>query len=88
MPNEYAPASSSPRRREGRDSVPTINEDKIGNMGNTQGVNDSSTPKPKNTATTRHTLPLCNTSSISAVSPFEEAVIAGFGSGALVVRSS
>jgi len=37
--------------------APTIMPDKMGIIGSTHGVNDSSSPKPKKLAINNHTLP-------------------------------
>ena len=37
---------------------PTMMDDRIGNIGSTQGVNDSSKPATKNTPSTTHVRPL------------------------------
>ena len=51
---------------------PTIMPDKIGIIGNTQGVNDNNKPKPKKLSKTQKILSCCSSAAILSVS-FSEA---------------
>src|SRR5690349_15974035 len=80
MPNEYDAASAKPRPREtpplgappaapadagvGVPAWPTMIDETIGSIGNTHGVNESSTPARKNAPTTDQNAPPRSTASI------------------------
>ncbi len=51
MPSAYASASVKPRQRVTLSPWPTMMDDRIGTIGNTQGVSDSSRPATKNSGT-------------------------------------
>src|SRR5689334_14950388 len=57
MPSEYARASVKPLRRDTASPWPTMMDDRMGSIGRTQGVNDSSRPPSRNRPTTRGRLP-------------------------------
>src|SRR5471030_2284011 len=67
MPRQYASASEKPRLRETAPS-PTMIDDRMGTIGSTHGVNDSSRPKARKARPMRHTLPLCSVRCASEVS--------------------
>jgi hypothetical protein len=57
MPCTYVNASEKPRIGVTLSPWPTMMPDRIGIIGNTQGVNDSSMPMPKKVASTANRLP-------------------------------
>src|SRR5919205_896500 len=57
MPREYASARPKPRARDTGPLAPTMIDDRIGTIGSTQGVNESSRPATRKTPATVSRLP-------------------------------
>src|SRR5437868_3319428 len=84
MPSEYASASPKPRARDTAPLLPTMIDDRIGTIGSTQGVNDSSRPATRNTPATVNRLPERSADSTRAPA---EPVAAGAAAGGVAVAT-